>query len=115
MDGARTGFGPHGFTDVPVVLENAVRWVEGCKWLKGYADDTFGPAASITRAAATVALHHIHDDTPNLLTAAERQACLALFTDVPATGSSRVPAWLVDWKGHDLMTLLLSLPRFHHR
>jgi hypothetical protein len=60
-------------------------------------------------------LHRIHDPQPNLLSADERAACLELFADVPATASSPCPDWLVEWKGHDLMTLLLSLPRFQRR
>jgi hypothetical protein len=26
-----------------------------------------------------------------------------------------VPDWLVGWKGHDLLTLMLTLPRFQRR
>jgi hypothetical protein len=60
-------------------------------------------------------LFRIHDTTAPVLTAAERAACLALFTDVPAGLDDDVPDWLVGWKGHDLLTLMLTLPRFQRR
>jgi hypothetical protein len=83
--------------------------------MAGFPDDTFKPNDPITRAQVTRMLYRIHDVTPPLLTAAERAACLALFTDVPADADDHVPGWLVDWKGHDLMTLMLTLPRFQRR
>lgn len=113
--GRPTGWGGHDCTDVPAGIENAVRWTVGCGWLLPVAEHTFRPAGALSRADATIALFHLHDTTATLLTPAERAACLALFTDVPRTGGQTVPQWLVDWKGHDLLTLLLSLPRSQHR
>ena len=83
--------------------------------MAGFPDDTFRPSGPITRGQVTRTLYRIHDVTPPLLTSAERAACLALFTDVPAGANDHVPDWLVGWKGHDLMTLMLTLPRFQRR
>ena len=115
MAGQPGGLPSHGLTDVPAALDGAVRWVVANNHLAGYPDATFRPANPISRGQATVMLYRIHDQAPPLLTAAERAACLALFTDVPAGPDDDVPGWLVNWKGHDLMTLLLSLPRFQRR
>jgi hypothetical protein len=115
MAGRPTGFGPHGLSDVPVDLDAAVRWAVACDHLAGFPNGTFRPTQPITRAQVTRMLHRIHDEKPTLLTPAERAACLELFTDVPAGPDDDVPDWLVEWKGHDLMTLILSLPRFQRR
>jgi hypothetical protein len=115
MADSPTGYGAHGLTDVPTALDPAVRWAVAWDHMSGFANSTFRPNQPITRAQVTRMLHRIHDPQPNLLTSAERAACLELFADVPATASSPCPDWLVEWKGHDLMTLLLSLPRFQRR
>jgi uncharacterized protein (DUF1800 family) len=115
MAGGPTGFPNHELTDVPSGLDAAVRWAVACGYMAGFPDDTFKPNDPITRAQVTRMLYRIHDVTPPLLTAAERAACLALFTDVPADADDHVPNWLVAWKGHDLMTLMLTLPRFQRR
>ncbi len=115
MDGSRTGFRAHGLSDVPPTLEDAVRWGVAHNYVTGYPDGRFRPNRPISRGQVTRMLYRIHDETPALLSPAERAACLALFTDVPAVEDSAVPEWLVDWKGHDLMTLLLALPRFQRR
>ncbi len=115
MDGRRTGFPAHGLSDVPAAIDPAVRWAVAHDYMAGFADARFKPNDPISRGQVTRMLYRIHDETPALLSAAERAACLALFTDVPAGVNSAVPDWLVDWKGHDLMTLLLALPRFQRR
>ena len=60
-------------------------------------------------------LYRIHDQTPPILTAAERSACLELFADTDVAHDDPVPGWLLEWKAHDLLTLMLSLPRFQRR
>lgn len=115
MAGSPGGFRPHELSDVPSTLEQPVRWVVACDHLLGRPDDTFRPNAAITRADLAKMLFRIHDTTAPVLTAAERAACLALFTDVPAGLDDDVPDWLVGWKGHDLLTLMLTLPRFQRR
>ncbi len=115
MAGQPTGFAAHELSDVHSGVDSVVRWLVGCGHLPGYDDDTFRPNPSITRAHLARMLYRIHDRTPAVLTEAERQACLALFTDVPADLDDDVPGWLLNWKAHDLMTLLLTLPRFQRR
>jgi hypothetical protein len=115
MAGSPTGFPAHEMGDVPAGLDGAVRWAVACGYMAGFPDDTFRPSGPITRGQVTRMLYRIHDVTSPLLTSAERAACLALFTDVPADADDHVPGWLVDWKGHDLMTLMLTLPRFQRR
>lgn len=115
MAGSPTGRPAHGFTDVPATLDQAVRWAVVADFMAGFGDDTFRPNQPITRAQVTRMLHRIHDDTPALLDTAERSACLALFADTGVGANQPVPEWLLDWKGHDLMTLMLSLPRFQRR
>lgn len=115
MDGGPTGFPTHGLTDVPGPLDAAVRWAVANDYMAGFPNATFRPNDPITRAQVTRMLHRIHDEPPVLLSTAERAACLALFTDVPAGPDDDVPGWLVDWKGHDLMTLMLALPRCQRR
>jgi uncharacterized protein (DUF1800 family) len=115
MAGGPTGFPGHGLRDVPPGLDDAVRWAVASGYMAGFPNGTFKPNEPITRAQVTRMLFRIHDETPPLLTAAERSACLALFADVPAELDDDIPSWLVDWKSHDLLTLLLSLPRFQRR
>jgi uncharacterized protein (DUF1800 family) len=106
---------PHPFSDVPPWVDDAVRWITANGYASGYPDNTYRPGDNITRAAVTRMLYRIHAEVVDPLTAGERAAVLALFTDVPATGDDPVPEWLVDWKAHDLVTLLLSIPGFHRR
>jgi hypothetical protein len=115
MDGRHTGFPGHGLSDVPAAIEQAVRWAVNGDYLAGFPNSTFRPNDPITRAQVTRMLYRIHDDTPPLLTPAERAACLELFADTDHGPSDPVPDWLVEWKAHDLMTLILSLPRFQRR
>jgi hypothetical protein len=115
MDGSPTGLPEHGLTDVPAAIEQAVRWAVNGDYMAGFSNDTFRPNDPITRGQVTRMLYRIHDDTPALLSAAERAACLELFADADVGPSDPVPDWLVDWKAHDLMTLILSLPRFQRR
>jgi hypothetical protein len=115
MDGAPTGRPEHGLSDVPAAIEHAVRWAVTADFLAGFPNGTFRPDQPITRAQVTRMLHRIHDDTPTLLTSAERAACLELFADTDVGPAEPVPDWLLDWKAHDLLTLMLALPRFQRR
>jgi hypothetical protein len=115
MDGSPTGFPDHELSDVPASIAPAVRWAVNGDYLAGFPNHTFRPNQPITRGQVTRMLHRIHDDTPALLSAAERAACLELFAGTDVGPSDPAPDWLVEWKGHDLMTLILSLPRFQRR
>lgn len=115
MAGSPTGYRDHELGDVPSRIDEAVRWAVAWDHMSGFANGTFRPNQAITRGQVTRMLYRIHDQQPDVLTPAERAACLELFTDVPATASYPTYPWLVDWKGHDLMTLMLSLPRFQRR
>jgi uncharacterized protein (DUF1800 family) len=115
MAGSPTHFPDHGLSDVPAAINQAVRWAVTCDHMAGFPNGTFRPNAAITRAQVTRMLHRIHDDTPALLTAAERAACLELFADTDVGPTEPVPGWLLEWKAHDLTTLVLSLPRFQRR
>jgi hypothetical protein len=115
MAGSPTGRPAHDLTDVPGPLDAAVRWAVSAGYLAGFPNHTFRPNDPITRAQVTRMLYRIHDVTPPLLTSAERAACLELFADTGVDPGDPVPAWLVDWKAHDLLTLMLSLPRFQRR
>ena len=115
INGAPGGYPDHGFSDVPTWVDPAVRWITAEGHATGYPDGTYRPDDNITRAQTTRMLWNLHDVKEDPLTAVERTAALELFTDVPRTEHQSVPEWLVDWKAHDLATLLLSLPRFQHR
>jgi Protein of unknown function (DUF1800)/S-layer homology domain len=113
--GSPTGFPGHGLSDVPGWCDPAVRWAVAHDHMDGYAGGTFRPNRSITRGQVARMLYRIHDPVPDLLTPTERSACLSLFSDTGVGAGDITPDWLVDWKGHDLMTFLLSLPRFQRR
>ncbi len=115
LAGSPTGFPDHGLHDVPGWCDKAVRWAVAHDHMDGYPDDTFRPNRSITRGQVARMLYRIHEPVPTLLTPTERSACLGLFSDTDVAVDDIVPDWLVDWKGHDLMTFLLSLPRFQRR
>lgn len=88
--------GPHGLTDVPAWVEDAVRWaVDGCNdppYMEGYPDQTFRPREPITRGAVVRAVWRIEGQpaasTPNA------------FTDTPGWVDDAV-SWAV---GEGLMT-----------
>jgi uncharacterized protein (DUF1800 family) len=115
MAGMPTGFPDHDLSDVPSGIDQAVRWAVTADHMAGFPNGTFRPNAPITRAQVTRMLHRIHDQTPAILSAAERSACLELFADTDVGPAEPVPGWLLDWKAHDLLTLVLSLPRFQRR
>ena len=106
---------PHGLTDVPAWIDDAVRWITANNHATGYPDNTYRPNNNITRASVTRMLFRIHAEVVDPLSPVERSALLALFSTVPATADDPVPEWLVNWKAHDLVTLLLSLPGFQRR
>jgi hypothetical protein len=115
MAGQPTGLPGHGLSDVPSTLTHAVRWLAVYDHLDGYPNHTFRPSASVTRGQLARVLYRIHEPVPDVLTATERTACLSLFSDTGVGPGDFVPDWLVEWKGHDLMTFVLSLPRFQRR
>ena len=115
MAGSPSGFPEHGMSDVPASINGAVRWAVTSDYMAGFADATFRPNDPITRAQVTRMLQRVHDTVPPLLTPAERDACRELFTDTGVAPDRPVPEWLLDWKAHDLITLLLSLPRYQRR
>ena len=97
VDLPRAPPGPHGLSDVPPWLEEAVRWlVDACRdpqYMTGYPDGTFRDPLDITRGQAVRALYRIAG-SPDV-TGLEH-------------GFSDVPGWLDDavrWAGaNDFMT-----------
>ena len=112
---AATDGPPHGLTDVPAWIDDAVRWITANRHATGYPDNTYRPNNNITRASVTHMLYRIQAEVVDPLSPVERSALLALLSTVPATADDAVPEWLVNWKAHDLVTLLLSLPGFQRR
>jgi len=77
-----SGFPPHGFTDVPVWVEDAVRWAKSEGIADGITATTFVPNAPITRAQV-VRMKYRLAESPEV-------------SGLPAHPFSDVPAWVQD-------------------
>ncbi|MEL7207629.1 MAG: S-layer homology domain-containing protein, partial [Actinomycetota bacterium] len=84
-----SGLPDHGLSDVPLWVEDAVRWAKANQIMTGYPDGTFGPNGSITRGQVVRAKYRFAGSQD---TAGHTPYS---FTDVPA--------WLaeaVTWASH---------------
>ena len=82
VDTGCTAAPPHGFTDVPAWVDDAVRWIADKGYASGYPDNTYKPDNPITRAQVTRMLYRIAG-SPDV-------------TGTPGHGFTDVPAWVDD-------------------
>jgi hypothetical protein len=86
-----SGLPPHGFSDVPVWVDDAVRWLAGNGHVTGYPDGTFRPDVDISRGALTRMQFRIAGSPSG--------SPAHPFNDVPAWVADAVN-WIVD-PAHD--------------
>lgn len=73
---------PHGFSDVPAWVEDAVRWIRFFDYASGYANGTFRPSLNISRGQVVRMLYRLAG-SPDV-------------SALPPHGLSDVPAWVED-------------------
>ena len=74
------GLGPHGLSDVPLWVEDAVRWAVDEQIMTGFPNSTFRPRDPLSRGQMLRALHRVSGATPT--------------GGLAPHGFSDVPAWI---------------------